>query len=235
MDDNIQPVIAAMAGGEREQLGWFDYDLTTDTWTWSATLFRIHGFEPGEIVPSTAVFVSHKHPEDRAHTDDVLAAVLATGQPFCCRHRIITSTRQVRTVVTIGQGTLDATGRVMKVTGYFVDITDAATAVSQRAIQEAVAGSAAARAQIEQAKGALMVVQGVSADDAFAMLKWHSSHANIKLRDLAQLIVDAIQQPYRSGDDANQRLSRLLTEVIDGSVRPERGIAATPLRPVIGH
>lgn len=235
MDNRIQPVIAAMAGGEREQLGWFDYDLTTDTWTWSATLFQIHGFEPGEIVPTTAVFVSHKHPEDRVHTDEVLAAVLETGQPFCCRHRIITSRREVRTVVTIGQGTLDDAGRVVKVTGYFVDITDAATAVSQQAIREAVAGSAAARAQIEQAKGALMIVQGVSAEDAFAVLRWHSSHANVKLRDLAQLIVDAIQQPYPEGDNANQRLGRLLTGVVDGSVRPERGIAATPLRPALGH
>ena len=235
MDDKIQPVIAAMAGGEREQLGWFDYDLITDTWTWSATLFQIHGFEPGEIVPSTAIFVSHKHPEDRAHTDEVLAAVIETGQPFCCRHRIITSRREVRTVVTIGQGTLDANGRVVKVTGYFVDITDAATAVSQQAIRDAVAGSAAARAQIEQAKGALMIVQGVSSDDAFAVLKWHSSHANVKLRDLAQLIVDAIQQPYADGDNANQRLGRLLTGVVNGSVRPERGIAATPLRPMLGH
>ncbi|WP_157970830.1 PAS and ANTAR domain-containing protein [Nakamurella deserti] len=233
MDNRIQPVIAAMAGGEREQLGWFDYDLTTDVWTWSATLYRIHGFEPGEIVPTTAIFVSHKHPEDRSHTDEVLAAVLETGQPFCCRHRIITSRREVRTVVTIGQGTLDDTGRVTKVTGYFVDITDAATAVSQQAIRDAVAGSAAARAQIEQAKGALMIVQGVSADDAFAILRWHSSHANVKLRDLAQLIVDAIQQPYTGTDDANQRLGRLLSGVVDGSVRPERGIAATPVRPVI--
>jgi hypothetical protein len=233
VDSKLRPVIAAMAGGEREELGWFTYDLPTDTWTWSAALFRIHGFEPGEIVPSTAVFVSHKHPEDREHTDEVLAAVLETGQPFCCRHRIITSRRQVRTVVTIGRGELDEDGKVVRVTGYFADITDAATEVSQRAVQDAVAHSAAARAQIEQAKGALMIVQGVSDADAFAVLKWHSSHANVKLRDLAQLVVDAIQQPYSDGDTPNQRLGRLLSGVVDGSVRPERGIAATPLRPVI--
>ncbi len=229
VDNRIQPVVAAMAGGEREELGWFDYDLTTDRWSWSATLFRIHGFEPGEIVPSTAIFVSHKHPEDRVHTDEVLADVLATGQPFCCRHRIITSRREVRTVVTIGQGVLDDIGQVVRVTGYFVDITDAATAVSQQAIREAVAGSAAARAQVEQAKGALMVVQGVSADDAFAVLRWHSSHANVKLRDLAQLIVDEIGRPYEDGETANRRLGRLLAAVVDGSVRPEPGIAATPV------
>jgi hypothetical protein len=231
VDSRIEPVIAAMAGGEQEQLGWFDYELATDTWTWSETLFQMHGFEPGEVVPSTAIFVSHKHPDDRAHTDEVLAAVLATGEPFCCRHRIITSHQDVRTVVTIGQGTLDASGEVTRVTGYFVDITDAAVQVSRQAIRDAVEGSAAARAQIEQAKGALMLVQGVSADDAFAVLKWHSSHANVKIRDLCQQIVDSIQQPLEPGDTANQRLSRLLTGVVNGSVRSERHIAATPVRP----
>ncbi|MEP6980614.1 MAG: PAS and ANTAR domain-containing protein [Nakamurella sp.] len=228
MDSRIEPVVAAMAGGEQEQLGWFEYDLATDGWTWSATLFQIHGFEPGEIVPSTAVFVSHKHPDDRVHTDEVLAAVLATGEPFCCRHRIITSRQEVRTVVTIGQGTLDDAGQVTKVTGYFVDITDAAMQVSRHAIQEAVASSAAARAQIEQAKGALMVVQGVSSDDAFAVLKWHSSHANIKIKDLAQMIVDSIQQSFAPGETANQRLSRLLSGVVGGSGPP--AIAASPVR-----
>lgn len=223
-------MIAAVAGGDREQLGWFDYDLGTDTWTWSAALFEMHGFAPGEIVPSTAIFVSHKHPEDRHHTDEVLAAVLETGQPFCCRHRIITSRQEIRTVVTIGQGQLDDSGAVVRVTGYFVDITDAATAISRQAIREAVEASAAARAQIEQAKGALMMVQGVSADDAFAVLKWHSSHANVKLRDLAQLIVDSIQQPYTGRETATQRLSRLLSGVVDGTLRPDRGIAAIPVR-----
>lgn len=233
MDNDIRPVIAAMAGGEREQLGWFDYELATGSWTWSAALFRMHGFEPGEIVPSTAIFVSHKHPEDRVRTDGVLAEVLETGQAFCCRHRIITSRRETRTVVTIGQGELDDTGAVARVRGYFVDITDATAAVSQQMIREAVAHSAAAREVIEQAKGALMVVQGVSPEDAFAVLRWHSSHGNVKIRDLAQLIVDAIQQPYAEQETPNQRLGRLLNGVIEESPRPERGIAAMAATPAV--
>jgi hypothetical protein len=235
VDSNLQPVIDAMAGGEREQLGWFEYDPVQDRWTWSPTLFQIHGFEPGEIVPSTAIFMSHKHPEDRVHTDEVLAEVLATGQPFCCRHRIITSRQQVRTVVTIGQGVLNDSGRVARVTGYFVDITEATTAVSEQAIRDAVAGSAAARAQIEQAKGALMMVQGVTADDAFAVLRWHSSHANIRIRDLAALIVDTIGRPCSDAEGPQQRLSRLLNDVVRGAVRPQPRTAATSDKVALGN
>ena len=99
-----------------------------------------------------------------------MAAVLATGQPYCCRHRIVDAHRWVRTVVTIGQGTVDEHGVVTDVHGYFVDITDAQQAASAADIELGVAASAATRAVIEQAKGALMVVHGITAVDAFAVL-----------------------------------------------------------------
>jgi hypothetical protein len=140
----------------------------------------------------------------------VLAAVLQTGQPFCCRHRIITSQRQVRTVVTIGQGVLDGDGRVSSVHGYFVDITDAGRHATEAEIHDAVQRSAATRAVIEQAKGALMVVQGVSAQDAFAVLRWHSSQANCKLRDIAVFLTEGMSHPLTPQETPNQRISRLL-------------------------
>jgi len=46
------------------------------------------------------------------------------------------------------------------------------------------------RAVIDQAKGIVMARLGVSADDAFARLVKLSSHLNVKLRDLATLIVE---------------------------------------------
>jgi hypothetical protein len=224
MINQLQPVLAAMAGGTTEPLGWFEYDVPSRAWSWSATLFLMHGFEPGEIVPTTAIFVSHKHPQDRQHTDEVLAAVLQTGQPFCCRHRIITAQQQVRTVVTIGRGELDEAGRVCRVFGYFVDITDAGRRASEADIHDAVEKSAATRAVIEQAKGALMVVQGVSAEDAFAVLRWHSSHANLKLRDVAALITQGMSDPLTSEETPNQRISRLLAAVVPQFNAP-RGVS----------
>lgn len=115
----------------------------------------------------------------------MLAQALATDEPYCCRHRIIDARQRVRTVVTIGQGTLDEHGAVTDVYGYFVDITDAQRAATEADIDLAVAASAATRADIEQAKGALMLVHGITAVDAFAVLRWHSQQANIKLRSLA--------------------------------------------------
>ena len=36
----------------------------TDEWRWSDAMFRIHGFEPGEVVPTTELVMRHIHPED---------------------------------------------------------------------------------------------------------------------------------------------------------------------------
>jgi len=72
------------------------------------------------------------------------------------------------------------------------------TAAAEAEIHDAVKRSAATRAVIEQAKGALMVVQGVSAQDAFAVLRWHSSQANRKLRDIAVFLTEGMCQPLTS-------------------------------------
>ncbi len=48
------------------------------------------------------------------------------------------------------------------------------------------------RAIIEQAKGMLMAQRGCSADEAFNVLRRSSQHRNIKLREVAGLVVDAL-------------------------------------------
>jgi GAF domain-containing protein len=50
------------------------------------------------------------------------------------------------------------------------------------------------RAVIEQAKGMIMARDKCTADEAFAMLTRISQQQNVKLRDLAQLIVEAAQK-----------------------------------------
>lgn len=48
------------------------------------------------------------------------------------------------------------------------------------------------RAVIDQAKGMLMVQRGCSADEAFNVLRRSSQHRNIKLREIAGAVVDAL-------------------------------------------
>ncbi len=52
----------------------------------------------------------------------------------------------------------------------------------------------ASRVVIEQAKGILMARGHCTADEAFDLLKRLSSHRNLKLRDIAQAIVEQAQK-----------------------------------------
>lgn len=47
---------------------------------------------------------------------------------------------------------------------------------------------------IGQAKGILMERENVSADEAFEMLKNSSQHLNLKLRDIAAMVVESVVQ-----------------------------------------
>ena len=228
MRGSLVPVATAMSGGTPEPVGWFRYDVADDSWTWSPGLFEIHGFQPGEIVPTSAVFNSHKHPDDRAHTNEVMVEAIATGQPFCCRHRIIDNQNTVRTVVSIGRGSLNSAGQVTVVHGYLVDITDTQGHASGLEMQLAVESSAATRADIEQAKGALMIVHGLSAEDAFAVLRWHSSHANLKLRDVARILTAGMSEPATPKETPEQRISRLLGGLVDGYTNGWRNVLPAP-------
>jgi hypothetical protein len=189
------PAAAVISGGTTEPIGWFRYDVIADSWTWSDALYAMHGFTPGEIVPSTGIFLAHKHPDDRAATSAVLQAALATGEPFCCRHRIVDVRQRVFTVVAIGRGTLNPAGTVIALDGYFVDVTDSTRRDTAAQVRVALERSADTRGVIEQAKGALMLIHGLRADEAFEVLRWHSQHANIKIRDLATAITEALSYP----------------------------------------
>ncbi|WP_431236087.1 hypothetical protein ACQ856_30380 (plasmid) [Mycolicibacterium psychrotolerans] len=37
----------AILGGPPQRVGRFEYHYDTDTWTWSDTVARMHGYEPG--------------------------------------------------------------------------------------------------------------------------------------------------------------------------------------------
>jgi hypothetical protein len=76
--------------------------------------------------------------------------------------------------------------------------------------------------EIEQAKGAMMIIYGITADAAFALLKWHSQHRNVKLRAIAAALVQATQRIV-VGSETKGRLDQLLDDI---TTRLQRG----PLR-----
>lgn len=86
-------------------------------------------------------------------------------------------------------------------------------------------GAFGRRATIEQAKGILMARRGITADEAFSMLREHSQHHGRKLADVATAIVDShllLLQPFPSPEAPAH---------LPGSVGSEDGADPTDLVP----
>jgi hypothetical protein len=60
-------------------------------------------------------------------------------------------------------------------------------------ITNAVTHIADRRAVIDQAKGMLMLLHGIDAEQAFKLLVWQSQENNVKLRDLANQVIKDFQ------------------------------------------
>jgi PAS domain S-box-containing protein len=176
----------ALLGGPPQRVGRFEYRYDTDTWTWSDTVARIHGYQPAEVVPTTELVLSHKHPDD---LDQVRALLAQTSAPFSSRHRIITTTGDVRKVVVVGDAITDRDGRVVATRGFYIDITDSFSTDLQQSVSEEVEMIVAHREVIDVAKGMLMAIYRVDADAAFGVLKWRSQELNVKLFTIAEKIV----------------------------------------------
>jgi PAS domain S-box-containing protein len=185
-----------LAGGTRPPVGRYRLDLATGQWAWSDEVYVMHGFEPGQIVPTTPLMLSHKHPDDRARVDGVLRRAAETGQPFSSVHRILDAQGRTRTLAVTGQGRRDpASGEVTELFGYFIDVTESHREAAAREATASIRASAQRRAVIEQAKGVLMVVYGMNEDEAFERLRQASNLANIAVRDIAYTLVHLFSGP----------------------------------------
>lgn len=174
--------------------GTFHFARSSRTWTWSEDLYAVYGFRPGDVVPTTELILSHQHPEDRAEVEQALLRTISTGEPHSLWHRICDAKGQVRQLVTFGAGHVGEDGSLEGVSGYVIDLSDAVRRTTARGVDEAIEQISESRPTIEQAKGALMATYRLGADDAFALLRAFSQNANVKLRDVARAVVEAVRE-----------------------------------------
>ncbi|MCV7072769.1 PAS and ANTAR domain-containing protein [Mycolicibacterium rufum] len=176
------------AGSGAPRIGWVRYHFDDDRWEWSDEVARIHGYEPGTVVPTTDLVLSHKHPADRPQMAELMDRIRETRVAFSSRHRIRDVQGRIHHVVVVGNELRDETGRVVGSDGFYVDLT-AYEDHRRDEMSAQVADFAEHRAAIEQAKGMLMVVYGIDAAAAFDLLRWRSQQTNVKLRLLAEQIL----------------------------------------------
>jgi len=197
------------------QTGRFAYHVRDDSWEWDDDVFAIHGYRPGEVEPTTELFLLHKHDGDRDRVEQTFKQAVAVGEPFNLYYRIRAKGSE-RRVVVVGEGIRDTTGMVEQLVGYYLDLTPEFAAETAAAADAAVAASAAARDTIEQAKGILMLGYGLDADAAFAMLRWWSRNRNVKVRDIAERLIEVAGTGHMSHPGLRGMLDALIHDLTAG-------------------
>ena len=180
--------------GEDALVGTFRFWFVGERWEWSDEVAAMHGYAPGSVVPTSALVLSHKHPDDRLHVQELLDRALHNGEPFSNTHRVIDTAGAVHQVVVVADRMVDESGAVVGTAGHYIDLTDTFDETRKSVLSDELPGVVAARAVIEQAKGALMMVYKINADQAFRILQWRSQQTNTKLRDLAAELVEGFTE-----------------------------------------
>lgn len=207
-----------MAAESSEALvGRFTWDPPTDAWRWSTAMYQLHGLNPETVTVSTALWLQHKHLADRRAAADQLAAAAGDPDPFSHYHRIITVGGSERTVLAVHHGQFDDTREhVTRRVGFMVDVTDG----ERTAIRTALQQLARHRAVIEQAKGMVMLGYRLDADQAFALLRWHSNQHNVKLHEVASRLVQAVSAHDAASSSTRHSLDHLLLDLPASAVLP---------------
>ena len=143
-------------------MGDYDWHIETDTNTWSDQLFRIYGYEPGQIMASYDVFMQHIHPDDREKIRGVHQHAYATGEPYQMVERILRPDGELRYLASNGQVVTDANGTPLRMRGTCIDITDRVRA-EQAQEESAVRLSQELQARRQAAELNDNVVQGLTA------------------------------------------------------------------------
>lgn len=100
-------------------------DVNANPLYWSDQVFRIFGYEPGEIKVSNENFFNAVHPDDREKIKAAVDQTLETGQDYDIEHRILLPSGEERIVQERSHVLLDPeNGKPIFLAGTVQDITD---------------------------------------------------------------------------------------------------------------
>ncbi len=109
---------------EMAHVGNWAWNVQTGEMNWSDEGFRIFGYQPGELQPTSGWLMSRVYPEDRNMVAEFIEAVRREGRRGSIDYRIIRSDGTIRYVNTLlDRVVADANGRMKWAYGINQDIT----------------------------------------------------------------------------------------------------------------
>jgi len=212
------------------RMGSYDWDIVSDTNTWSDELYRIYGTEPQSFNASYERFLEFIHPDDRARVVAIHQHAYDTGEPYQMEERIVRPDGEERVLVSWGEVVADEAGTPARMRGICLDVTD-----ERRAEREAEAMSLRLHDIEVRRRHALEindnVVQGLAAsiyafemnrtDLALASLRETLTSARIMMNDLLIGTADGFEPGELTRARPAPGMDTLVTAADDAPRSPE--------------
>jgi PAS domain S-box-containing protein len=140
----------AIAAGK---MGSWDWDWINGDWMWDDGQFRIFGIDPQTFVATPASVQALLHPDDVDELRKAMAQFNKGARSYEAEFRIIRPDGEVHWCVGTAAATVDKAGRVVRVSGVTVDITERKRAEERQSLL--------AREVDHRAKNALALAQSI--------------------------------------------------------------------------
>ncbi|HLO50330.1 MAG TPA: PAS domain S-box protein [Kamptonema sp.] len=104
-------------------IGNWEFEIATETISWSEEVFRIYGRELGQP-PIFTEFLEQIHHEDRVEFQQLVAKAITEGISYDLDHRIYRLDGEIRHINSKGKALRNEAGQVVRLFGTAMDITD---------------------------------------------------------------------------------------------------------------
>ncbi|MEP0752154.1 PAS domain S-box protein [Trichocoleus sp. Lan] len=104
-------------------IGSWEFDLATGEIAWSEELFRVWGMEPNQPVPTYEELVQKIYPDDREVFVKAVELAITEGKPYEFDNRTLRPDGSIGYMFSKGQPIINSEGRVIKLFGTGLDIT----------------------------------------------------------------------------------------------------------------
>ncbi len=105
-------------------LGNWDWDIETNELFWSDEVYRVFGFNPGEIDLNYESFLCCVHPDDRGYVMDSIEMAIEGEASYSIDHRALQVDGTIRIVHEQGEVFRDDEGKAVRMVGTVQDVTE---------------------------------------------------------------------------------------------------------------
>ncbi|MBJ6750798.1 PAS domain S-box protein [Geomonas anaerohicana] len=124
VEEALRESRATLAVAQRiARLGNWDWDLGSDTLTWSDEMYRIYDADPACFVPSHELVLQAVHPQDREQVIRSVNDAIYNRKAYQMDYRIVLPNGSMRTLSARAEVTYDAQGKPLHMLGTAQDIT----------------------------------------------------------------------------------------------------------------